>query len=204
MTVARKSWKYKRTSVRRFLLGHTVAVFRMAICILAGTLVLWKACGIRPVARDEAILTEATFRQAIEEWRLSLFRQRRIGYRQDHMILQFYDHEDMVLLHTWDDIAVAEELPYTDKRYRPVLLSDLEDGTTCIMLTDPKEPNHLLHLETEDGKVIVPFEASIEAMLRSQNSLYIVSCMFLGFGILSGLWLLRQYRMLMRKIQGMH
>ncbi len=197
--MSRKSRKHVCESRKRNLQNCICAMILLGLCILAGAGLIWRAANTETISREEAIPVKATFQQATEEWKL---RSKWRRYRRTGMYLTFSDHDEMEIDNNLDAVAVAEELPYTDKRRRPVLLAELSSGMVCVILADPQEPDKILHLETEDGTVIVSFEASMETRERARKNGYIFGGVFVGAGLLGGLWALFMYATLMRKHSG--
>ncbi len=171
----------------------------LVLCVLAGALLIWRAADTVTISREEAIQVKATFQQAIEQWNRHRGKPR---YRRSSLCLTFSDHEEMNIRYNLDDVVVAEELPYTDKRRRPVLLADLSSGTVCTILADPQEPNSILHLETEEGTVMVSFEASMETAKRKRENGYVFGGLLTcggALGILLEMYLYRKQKRTIRR-----
>ncbi len=197
--MSRRSRNHISQSRKRNLQNYICAMILLGLCILAGAGLIWRAANTETIGREEAIPVKATFQQATEEWKR--YRRHR-RYQRTGLYLTFSDHDEMEIANNLDAVAVAEELPYTDKRRRPVLLAELSSGMVCDILADPQEPDKILHLETEDGTVIVSFEASMATRERVRENGYIFGGVFAGAGLLGGLWALFMYPTLMRKPYG--
>lgn len=166
-------------------LRTTVLVLILAVLFDGG--MLWSARDLTPLDEADAIPVEATFQAAKIR-----YYNRRGRTREDGFTLEFTDHDPLRIRYGWQAIDIAEELPKTSRRTRPVVLSGLEPGMVCEMLVDPRNPEQVMSLTT-GGKVLVPFEAALEGLAEQRGEYIALVAVISACAAGYSLWALIQY-----------
>ncbi len=165
----------------RWLLAGAGAVL---LCVgWLGTAMLLRLPSLEPIRREEAISVNDTLREATllrRRTRRQPLRLKEVGLRLD-----FAGAGSLTIPYGWRDLAWESAVPdgwrltHAAPREEHVSLPALPEGSRCFILTDPRDPAEILHLETEDG-ILIDFDRTMATMADIRHRTKIFALMILG------------------------